>query len=470
MAEVGICYKSSSEFFKGIFVAPTIQEGGAQWSKDFVEHLRTVHFSLAILSLGLIIVTSSQRDSVTKRAQGQLDQIIRVAETLRRGWLETLCNERKAKLGSPLAAADPERKQINEFFLTYVVPAHQDDGPNSEYVISNDCLIADSVPSKPEMAVYPMVPVGKKFTKLMPALVDAPTTLAEFITLWDELNRDPQVVVPTVLGNKILILDGAPPRPGIEFKLDRQGGGRTLPMAFYLMPRGEEWRDTTHTGVFGFRSPADEVIPVADFKHADLDGVSYLREQLPPENRLAWKGGPFAETFAELQEVTKGREAASFEVWHEALKAELNRSGDSLEAFGLKVPAQTTTLWGTALLLGVQFYFLIHLMELSQKLLLSDPGWEVAWVGVYRGRLARILFRASALLLPVGTVIVLGFKAILIGESKWLWLIPVIGIPTSIWLSVKTANHLPKPPSAPPPFAPGGMPPRSAAPDELSGI
>src|ERR1700734_68328 len=100
MAEVGICYKSSSEFFKGIFVAPTIQEGVAQWSKDFVEHLRTVHFSLVILSLGLIIVTSSQRDSVTKRAQVQLDQITRVAEKLKRGWLETLCNERKAQLGS----------------------------------------------------------------------------------------------------------------------------------------------------------------------------------------------------------------------------------------------------------------------------------------------------------------------------------------------------------------------------------
>jgi hypothetical protein len=40
----------------------------AQWPKDFVEHMRTVHFSLVVLCCGLIIATYAERDSAPKRA------------------------------------------------------------------------------------------------------------------------------------------------------------------------------------------------------------------------------------------------------------------------------------------------------------------------------------------------------------------------------------------------------------------
>jgi hypothetical protein len=74
--------------------------------------------------------------------------------------------------------------------------------------------------------------------------------------------------------------------------------------------------------------------------------------------------------------------------------------------------APETTLWGTILIVGVQLYLLIHLLELSKKLRATDPGWEVAWIGIYHGRVARCLFAASAFLLHFVTIGVLGYKAI----------------------------------------------------------
>jgi hypothetical protein len=422
------------------------QRGVAQWSKDFVEHLRTVHFSLVILSLGLIIVASSQPNSVTRRARVQLDQITTVAEKLKSGWLNARCSEQRSRLRNMMTEANVKEKEINAFYLTFVRPIRQGNFPEYEFVIENNCLMVDSVPAEPQMALYPMVPVGKQFTKVTPPLVDAPKTLAEFVALWNEMNQHPQVILPTVLGDKILIMDGSH-QPGVEFTLAKQSALSSPPgrMEFYLMPQGEEWHDTSHIAIFGYRFAADGVIPIIDFKNTDLDGLSYLREQLDSdESRLTWRGGSFAETFGDLYEIAKGREAASFKVWRGALSAELDRSGDSFEWVGLKLPAQATTLWGVVLLIGVQFYFLIHLMELSRKMTNTDAGWEVAWVGVYQGKLARLLFRSSALLLPVGAVVVLGIKAVLIGESPWRWLHPIVAIPISIALCTQTATHLPK--------------------------
>ena len=57
------------------------QSSPEHWSKDFVEHLRTVHFALVTISVGLIVVLSSTKYD-PKVAYVQLEDII----SLRNQW------------------------------------------------------------------------------------------------------------------------------------------------------------------------------------------------------------------------------------------------------------------------------------------------------------------------------------------------------------------------------------------------
>jgi hypothetical protein len=52
----------------------TPQSSPEHWSKDFVEHLRTVHFTLLTVSVGLIILLSSKSYD-SKKAAEQVNEI-----------------------------------------------------------------------------------------------------------------------------------------------------------------------------------------------------------------------------------------------------------------------------------------------------------------------------------------------------------------------------------------------------------
>ncbi len=58
--------------------------GSVHWSKDFVEHLRTVHFALLVVSAGLILLLVSSREYNAVSALVQVEQII----DLKRQWSE----------------------------------------------------------------------------------------------------------------------------------------------------------------------------------------------------------------------------------------------------------------------------------------------------------------------------------------------------------------------------------------------
>jgi hypothetical protein len=71
-------------------------------------------------------------------------------------------------------------------------------------------------------------------------------------------------------------------------------------------------------------------------------------------------------------------------------------------------------------LLGVQMYFLAHLIELSKRLQPSDEGWEVAWVGVYNHGLARFIYFCTIAVLPAVSILALGKRELLqVQTQRW---------------------------------------------------
>jgi hypothetical protein len=60
------------------------------WSKDFVEHLRTVHFTLIALCVGLIVLASFPSRTEIQIAHEQASEILEVTKAWKRDllWLE----------------------------------------------------------------------------------------------------------------------------------------------------------------------------------------------------------------------------------------------------------------------------------------------------------------------------------------------------------------------------------------------
>jgi hypothetical protein len=84
---------------------------------------------------------------------------------------------------------------------------------------------------------------------------------------------------------------------------------------------------------------------------------------------------------------------------------------EPVEVFGLKIPSGTISAWGFVLLLAIQSYFWIHLNEFSNRADLTTPGIEVAWIGVYRSRAARLAVMLSACVLPAVALLLLYYDA-----------------------------------------------------------
>jgi hypothetical protein len=50
----------------------------SHWSKDFVEHLRTVHFALLAVSAGLLVLAISKSDYNARKARIEIEEIARM--------------------------------------------------------------------------------------------------------------------------------------------------------------------------------------------------------------------------------------------------------------------------------------------------------------------------------------------------------------------------------------------------------
>jgi hypothetical protein len=100
----------------------------------------------------------------------------------------------------------------------------------------------------------------------------------------------------------------------------------------------------------------------------------------------------------------------SITIVRERIQEMQSKAEERFEAFGLRIPAAQVVRWGIALLLAAQLYFWIHLHELARKLRPNDPGWEVAWIGMYSSKGAFIATMISSTFLPALAALMLGWR------------------------------------------------------------
>lgn len=137
-------------------------------------------------------------------------------------------------------------------------------------------------------------------------------------------------------------------------------------------------------------SPDEVLIITVEPQQIPFSPLTTLIEQHP---NWGWQPGSFDIAFRELANVSRAYQDSNLDTAEAILAAEEARTGESLDAFGMKLPAEVALRWGggAVLIWVVQLYLWVHLYEFRRKLTLEDEGWNVAWLGMYETFPARVV-------------------------------------------------------------------------------
>jgi hypothetical protein len=143
-------------------------------------------------------------------------------------------------------------------------------------------------------------------------------------------------------------------------------------------------------------------------------------ERIPAQEWLAdrasaswWTEGSFASSFPELTSAAQYLDSLPVAEVVQTLVARREQPAGNVEIAGLKVPIRLLSQWGLLVLLGLQAGFLLNLRALLEH---SPPfalGYSYPWLGFYSDRWSRVALYLTAIVLPAlatGGLAVKGFR------------------------------------------------------------
>jgi hypothetical protein len=367
------------------------------WSKDFVEHLRTVHLSLVAVSVAIIIIVVSASPYKPAVAVRELHQILELKKLWSIQWARNHGSHEPLTLAEVITGEEiPLGPHVtllhSNKVLLGTVNASDFKNPRSEWVellLPKDNYIEQNS-EKPGMQTGGF-----------------PASPSEFEKWWDDLSQPFEVDFPSgiprqVSGGKAssLVFFG----DGLD-SFDPFYHDRALQLELSLV---KEFQPLPKYSL---------ALPVKhDFVYIDIPIITVDHVQLG-QAQLAtffgnWKIGDFKHSFSDLKQAAREFESLELEDVEKILDAEAAKGAEVFEVLGIKVPVDRVTVWGSLILLGVQTYLFLFLKQLSGKLGPHDAGWDVPWIGIDQTEFAQRMLFLSLVLLPCIAVAVLGGRAI----------------------------------------------------------
>jgi hypothetical protein len=362
-------------------------------TKDFAEHLRSVHFSLAAVCLGLLVVVSQPTRPELRTAYEQAREISQVSLVMDKDLVEKEASRqvhgsdiKESPAFGNLDGLQSTPKAIDIAGEKYDVVF---DGRNWGFL--------------PLDHFNPMLDIDPMNGSTL--AIKSPKTLADFRILWDDLtgltawgggslSKHVALVSGSTLGGSNEVwtswkpIDPSPAYKTLHFALgfNKFSDDSAIPSDIKGHFRHVFMSNDGSSQLF---IPTVTEIPVAD-----VDGRSLLIRRVDGH----WRNEPYVRSFEELYAVTQKYESINLDAIQRIVQSELERSKDVFQAFGVTFPIETTGLWGIFVVLSVQVYFLFHLAEFRKR---DMSNVSVAWIGLYRSWGPRILFSVTAFLMPV---------------------------------------------------------------------
>ncbi len=422
------------------------------WSQDFVEHIRTVHFSLIAVCLALVGLLQFQKPKDVSLARSQLADIKSAVDNWGSQEVSGAVRNAVARAGG---MPTPPNQNVGKFTIAslgWIVAL----APTS-------CIWTAPVTNGQGECL-----TNNAWNEQM---LKKPATLAAFRDLWDQFSRKTEVITADSqhVAEKAIIIDasGSPsivtydPAPGSP-------NSYSFPDIRFPDPKEKNIIGREFPGIsFGLVYYQDDnatkqrllvPVPIASRTPVRVQAALIATHSY-------WKPGPFGTAFAEVNLATAGIQQNSFETIASNLADEAAKpKPDSFEVFGVKFPVETASRWGVVLIIGLQLYLWVHLHELSPRLKEADPGWDVAWIGVYQSLPARALFIACTAVLPFLTIGLLGRHA-LEQSRNVVWIMYVAALVVSLLLSILSLSRIParRPQSKPSRISQAGKENKAAA-------
>lgn len=385
------------------------------WSKDYVEHLRTVHLTLVAVSVAIIIIVMSARPYKPAVAVRELHQIVELKKLWTPQWIHDHGNQQHISVPLPKAmpTSDVSEYEIKLDTTTRLMNAWIGGRDDKKHDFSQAVLL-----------VFPKenwVQVSPEMKRVH--LNSFPVTLREFEEWWNEFSQPVEVYFPDGINDYV---------PFSQWQLtDRQKDGALVidvhpvetsaPLASITATHLDLLQDRKSDVEFYYTGrapisvgpkrsanskPIIVYIPITNLAHIKLSRTN-----------LAtffgnWKAEDFNRCFYDLQQASRDFSSLELEDMMKILDADAGKGAEVFEVLGIKIPVTQVTTWGSLVLLGIQVYLLLFLIQLNGKLRAGDPGWDVPWVGMDQTKFAQRVLFLTLVLLPCIAVAVLGGRAI----------------------------------------------------------
>jgi len=387
-------------------VTPRPMTSEAPSSNDFVEHLRTVHFTLLVASLGLFVISMSLSPYKIRIANQQLAQI----EELRTVWkgddwlMEAENSAARNSLCEPSKPIqfllDLQGKQV-----LITVAEHSKEIDPVVGLVNQMGFSFDSGLSY-QLQIYPMnlsVASFRKmwdtsFTLACPSMPDPSAAFVLRGTTWEKV---PVKVVP--------MDKSSTPTEAYVRAL-----GTTETMKFDGLPKDEyvyvgslgTSKENPKIAAVPLVSPGDFRLVAIPFR-MERDRHFSLRDPIARAlPAYHWRHADFKDAFYELDQATSGFQDLPFPVVEEILRAEEKNTRETFELFGVRFPSDAPARWGVVVLLGIQVYFWLHLAEYRRR---GFSNTDIAWIGCYPSFWPKVLFSITTVLGPAALVTFLLF-------------------------------------------------------------
>jgi hypothetical protein len=388
------------------------------WSADFVEHIRAVHFSLIAVCAALIGISLYEKPVDVNTAAAQLQDMKAAVASWESYEVKGVLKDAFSRAAKGQDTMTPRFVDIEEAHLGI------DIGPVIQ--LPTGSPYGDGIMGSTDFVVN--------------LLNKPPTSVDSFCNLWDLLFLQPTVILPdpSGLAAQVIVMKASGATEIRHYRDGVFGGTFFTSLRPATNDEVKALSSVIHAPVeyvYWFRLGNDTAFLPAAATTYKMDGQAALIRSHP-----YWKRGLCTTSFGGLMNAMSGLHGRSFEAVEEAFKQEVNKpKTDTFEIFGVKFPVDAALQWGIILILAIQLYLWVQLYELSPRLKSDDPGWEVAWIGVYRSAPARCLFIALTVALPSVTVVLLE-KNSLAGAGAGRWLLYSSAALLSLFLSVLTVR------------------------------
>jgi hypothetical protein len=375
------------------------------WSKDFVEHLRTVHFALIVISVGLILLVLSSKEYNPITALVQIEEIIDLKHQWSYEWMSS--HLVKASRIDYFSSDDPPGIRVGSPNGYSAFPA--------ELVWTKgsiDTSLLNHTRNRVLAVCY--FPKNNWWRKNIDdhwplratwSPDEFPRNLVEFRQWWNTLASsfllELPIEVPSITSpatnsiGTVRFLNHKTPLdraslPEIQFGIDfgQYSEKERRAEYFYYLDSGKRL-----------------IVPIVSSLEFEMNQES-ITKVFPDMHP-----GLFENSFSDLSTAAQRQMGLPFEDLKEFVHDEASKGPEIFEAFGIKFPARQVTVWGETLVLAVQLYIFIYLRQLTGKLKASDPGWDVPWIGMDQWWVARVSLFSTLVLMPCIAVVLLGCQA-----------------------------------------------------------